>query len=161
MIHDPSAVSAKPKFLGDGLRPVLSREKPSVLGPDLGMSGLNFSADHGFFAIKTWENKGFSHPSFRENQHPNPPVESNFSMAGDGGNSHHRSLRHQQPPIKRSRLTLHCPLPKIKSFQNTVGKCWEPSGPSLDEPVYGNFGNPLETPNYKLSTKINNCKESL
>ena len=49
-------------------------------------------------------------------------------MAGDGGNSHHRSLRHQQPPIKRSRLTLHCPLPKIKSFQNTVGKCWEPSG---------------------------------
>ena len=128
MIHDPSAVSAKPKFLGDGLRPVLSREKPSVLGPDLGMSGLNFSADHGFFAIKTWENTGFSHPSFRENQHPNPPVESNFSMAGDGGNSHHRSLRHQQPPIKRSRLTLHCPLPKIKSFQNTVGKCWEPSG---------------------------------
>lgn len=70
----------------------------------------------------------FWHPSFRENQHPNPPVESNFSMAGDGGNSPSRSLRHQQPPIERSRLTLHCPLPKINSFQNTVGKCWEPSG---------------------------------
>ena len=133
-----------PRDVGDGMRAQL-----------LGRSTL--------YAIKTWVTTGgnfstqFSHPSFRENQHPNPPVDSNFSMAGDGGNSPSRSLRHQQPPIERSRLTLHCPLPKINRFQNTVGKCWEPSGQVwMNQPMAT-----LETPNGNPKLQVVNKNQQM